>query len=954
MRKQRAIFFLITVFLTCVTACGLTFGFSTVNAGEKQADDFFSTTANAEIITNYSAPAHLGSYKGIFVKALDNGESTVTLNHEIDLRTFTKDDDILTILPVTTKAIEQRQSLEISGIIIRFTDVEDENVFVEIKVQRNPVADFPYASYASARGNGQLFTGWNYNWEDGNIKYHSNNDYGRTILSNFYGRPRAGHTIEEEIKPFSISYDWETSTVHSSSVETQTAIGTMVADLLDADHMKATWSGFKSSKVKLSISANSENLNNKDAGFMILSLGGLDFSQTEWIDKEEPIYELDTCGYDIDNLPNAELFVQYPVYNMVAFDKFDCAYGNSTAEKQVNVSVNKKGQTENVEIVDGYFIPTEMGVYEIHYVATDFSGNKLEKIIEIRAENIQEITHEWKTELSSECLVGTSVVLPEHQVGFTKGEYDVMVKVEDKNGVECKIVNGAFKPQSIGVYKVTVTVTDFLGRQGEFVYNVMAKASKAPILEFSPSIPKVMVLGKSVTLPDFDAYDYYSYAGIKLEATKYYVIKDSIGNVIKTVKPLESFVVDENFGNSVVVEYVAKSYLYEDCVSDSCQVKIIKIDDKLDFANYFITNDKVTEIKKNYSDDYNIAFLFNEEGAKIEYGQALLFNGFDFSFRVSKETNNYSTIYVTLTDYARTDRTVEFKIVRINEDGAIKSLFYLNGDKKEDIIGTFDEQVSDDFRLRIRNGNELVDSRDNFICSINSYASGETFEGFTDNLCYVAFEFGGVTGDSSLEVKKISKQSFDADLQKDEIGPDVKLTSTFKREQTVGEICLAGAVATDVLCGKVDVTVTIENASKVVVYKGKIGTSEQYITLMSSGVYTVKYTAKDYKDNDTTASPIKLYVYDKTDFDVTLNGQVLSSAKKGDTITLPTFTVEDRIFSYDSIVYVVAPKGGLIDVTDSLSFKAEQTGTYKVYYYVVYETDNSYLYKLIERVISVE
>ena len=156
------------------------------------------------------------------------------------------------------------------------------------------------------------------------------------------------------------------------------------------------------------------------------------------------------------------------------------------------------------------------------------------------------------------------------------------------------------------------------------------------------------------------------------------------------------------------------------------------------------------------------------------------------------------------------------------------------------------------------------------------------------------------------------------------------------------------------LCGKVDVTVTIENSAKDIVYKGKIGAEAQYVTLKSSGVYTVKYYAEDFMGNSTTSSPIRLYVYNETAFDVTLNGNVQTTAKKGDVITLPTYTVEDCILDYDAIVYVVAPKGGIIDVTDSLSFKAEQTGTYKVYYYVVYEVNNSYLYKLIERVITVD
>ena len=70
-------------------------------------------------------------------------------------------------------------------------------------------------------------------------------------------------------------------------------------------------------------------------------------------------------------------------------------------------------------------------------------------------------------------------------------------------------------------------------------------------------------------------------------------------------------------------------------------------------------------------------------------------------------------------------------------------------------------------------------------------------------------------------------------------------------------------------------------------------------------------------------------------------------------MTLPSYTVDSRITDYDAIVFVMCPKGGLLDVTDTLSFTAMQQGNYKIYYYVVFETENSYLYNLTECVVRV-
>ena len=53
-------------------------------------------------------------------------------------------------------------------------------------------------------------------------------------------------------------------------------------------------------------------------------------------------------------------------------------------------------------------------------------------------------------------------------------------------------------------------------------------------------------------------------------------------------------------------------------------------------------------------------------------------------------------------------------------------------------------------------------------------------------------------------------------------------------------------------------------------------------------------------------------------------------------------------------MYVICPRGGLIDVSESMRFSTEQKGIYKVYYYAVRERENSYAYALNEYEITVE
>lgn len=929
---------------------GVALGFTSANASERESEKFFSATQNAEVFVDYQAPEHIGDYKGIFVKAKDNGDSAVTLNHELDLRMFTAEDTLLRLLPITTSPKEKAGDLEVSEITVRLTDVEDENVFVEMSVQRNVDNLYPYASYARARGNGQLLTGRHFNANEV-LTYHSANNYGREVKTNFYGRARNGVSIENDIKAMTFSYDYDTSCVHTDGSVPHAYKDTIIADLTDSENMKGNWTGFKSGKVKMTIIASSENFSNKDAGFMILNFGGLDFSQENWTDETAPFFKIDTLGYSFDELPEAETFTRYPVYQALAFDKFDGVYGLGKAERDVTISVNKEGSSAPVAIQDGYFVPMETGVYEIRYSATDTSGNVAQKVLKIKANNVAEITHEWATPISTTTTVGIKTLIPEHEVMGTYGDYSLTTRVyENATGKELEIKNGGFLTEKDGIYTVSVEIEDFLGRVGNFNYYVTAKARKTPVLDSTPTIPKMMILGKEISLPDFEAYDYYSITGKKSIAEKYYLIKNLDGEVIKKVKPNQKFIPDASFGDNVTVEYVAKSYLYEDSIGDFVSVSILNKQGEVDFTKYFVAKN-VSDVEGNYTGESCVAYFFNDDTASIAYGMPLTFKGMEFAFRVPKEANNYQAINVTLTDGKLSNRKVTFTI-QASADKDFSD-FYLNGEKIGKIFGTFDDTKLEDFLLKINSRNEIIDEQGNLVCVVTNYATGETFEGFSENLCYAEFTFSSVTGESAIQFVRSGRQYFDVNTKMDYIEPSIALYGEYTSEQSMGVITLPGAVAVDAICGRTDVYLEVYTEDEDLVYRTKVGTENVNFTIKNSGKYFVKYVSEDDSRNPGVLESI-LSVYVVEPFELSILGEVVTTAKKGNIVKLPEFSVENKITSYDAVVFVMKPKGGMEDVTESMSFKAEQAGSYKVYYYVVFEVENSYLYELREFVINVK
>ena len=169
---------------------------------------------------------------------------------------------------------------------------------------------------------------------------------------------------------------------------------------------------------------------------MILNFGGLKFSNTAWTDEEVPFFKVDTLGYDVNDLPEAEVFTPYPVYEAIAFDKFDGVYHGS-AECEVLVTVNKKGSSQPLTVQNGYFTPMETGVYEIRYTTQDIFGYTAEKVLTVEANNVSEMTHEWKTPIQEDAVVGVKTVIPEHEVAGTYGEYSLKTIVyENATGKE--------------------------------------------------------------------------------------------------------------------------------------------------------------------------------------------------------------------------------------------------------------------------------------------------------------------------------------------------------------------------------------------------------------------------------------------------------------------------------------------------------------------------------------
>lgn len=922
-------------------------------AEEAQAQSsFFTAVKNAEIIENYQAPEHIGDYKGIFIKSLDNGDSVVELTHDLDLRVFEKKDVLLKFIPITTAPIDKEENREIDALNITLTDVEDEsrNININVIASENGITPdryggvYPYGSYVKAAGDGQRMTGYY------KQTYYTHEYYGTGVRTNFFGRVREGMSQKDDINPLTINYDYNLSQVHAAPASSNT----MVADLTDSIHMDGEWDGFLSGKVRVTITATSSSYHNKNCGFLILQMGNIDFSKQSWTDIDAPRLTVDLQEYTQETLPNGQIFRKYPLFDAKAYDLFDASYGKHACEKKVDIRVIRIADNTECLVANNAFVPQAIGKYRIIYSATDASGNRAEKVFEINVMDVYDkMSYRWETPLQDNITVGKRYILPNAQVENGYGSIDIITEIFFTiDGSKVPLDKGGFIPEKQGEYCIKVTVKDYLERESIFEYYINANVSNKPILKAKPSLPFILFVGKETKLPDFDARDYGLLLDDNVDALKEYVIYDADMNELERVKPEETFVPTASYGDEVTIKCTVKSVLYEDSEVMSQKAKVFYNERVYKKGEFFI-KDKIDEVAYNYKQENNVTFFFSEEDARLSFGNPLIFENFESIFRIpekdenNNKLNNYSSFVFTLTDWKDATKQVNLEVEKVVQGEKTEVQISMNGK----FVSKSEEDFEDsDIVFSINKFNEVLDETGQVICKINTYSTGDKFEGFSEGLCYLSLQMKGVQEKSAFQVLKIGNHWF-TDSDTDYIAPNIGLSEVLQSEQFVGEVCLPGAVASDVLKGKVAVKLHVLSPKNVVMYNGEIDTDSIILQLNIPGTYSVTYMAHDGENIAT--EKLSIHIYKKEIPNVSLSAEVQKTGKVGQEIKLPGVCYNDYISRLTTIIYVIKPNGSKITLDNNLTFNPERPGTYQVFYYVVEDILGSYNYKMLNYKIEV-
>ena len=225
---------------------------------------------------------------------------------------------------------------------------------------------------------------------------------------------------------------------------------------------------------------------------------------------------------------------------------------------------------------------------------------------------------------------------------------------------------------------------------------------------------------------------------------------------------------------------------------------------------------------------------------------------------------------------------------------------------------------------------------------IDKDLEGKEFNGFSGNEYYVSFNVIG-NSISTIALDKINGSAF-SNEQRDYVGPRISFLGDYGGEYKLGSVyTLTKAIISDVLDGRVDVEVTVENPDEdfMVSVEGKKLNSYKIdedetisIKLNDYGVYFITYYAVDSYNNKLPFT-YTVNVIDDTKPVIKLASALPEQVTVGSKVHIPKATVkDDKDKNLTCTVMLILPTGRVetFDTSVDTGFIAGETGCYNVIY----------------------
>ena len=856
--------------------------------------------------------------------------------YPVDLNNFDKETPVISI-----KVLPEIDGVyDFTELYVRFIDAYDASNYVTTKIHNNFKA-YTNQSWQLVGAANQPFKGRDWQRHDQRL---FTEDYGTVVGCTLNGAkdPAYGENNCE------VYWYYEERQVFGALDLRKPGVSNMVADLDDLEYYDNLWEGFTTGEVFVEIWTDQ---NTSVGNLCIQTIGDWDLGK-QYLDERMILSEID-IDCDMAELPVGAVGWQYKLFDATSSDLFT---DFPILTKKVYRNYGTSSQVE-VDSVNGYFTPTQSGIYTIEYTATNRAlGKKIKTIdvsIEETAKNIA-LSEIIPTETAG--LVGLPVGLADCSIAAEgNGKADISLSVRHlETGETYSIIEkdggGQFIPKKEGKYEVKYVLTDYIGQSDSFTYEIEVTLNVGAVVDTQPILPKYFIEGETYILPLHYAKKYKADGSYEEIACTINVI-DANGSRILSGDRKYTPKGDADIKEAVIVFFAGEnSATYSETI-DIVSVK--HSDGLLDLSTYFKTENGMTTgaDRENKKD---IVFTANANGASAKFINKLLAE--QFSFRFAPKSGDVGRIDIILTDVYDKEKQTTFSFFR-HED-VNKCEFSVNDGRRYVLSMPFSsENETDSIYLQYSSSRSIVTvNNDVFSLFLNENSLRDTRE------VYFEFKVSELSELSEIKVDRLCGQIFSGSTTVDRFSPMIALDSEMDKRVIIGtQLNLATARSLDVLSPTTTLLVTvygpdgnivtdittgkeIKDADPNIIYK---------IACDKLGEYSIQYVATD-SNGKVTPWSYAIRVIENNPPQITLKEAMPTAVKVGDYVKISQVDIVDDVdVATQSYICIMLPNGALIPVDISVNdgFFAMDIGTYIVMYMAWDSTGN---YNIVSHEIAVK
>lgn len=640
-------------------------------------------------------------------------------------------------------------------------------------------------------------------------------------------------------------------------------------------------------------------------------------------------------------LPNGVVGKAYNLFEVTPFDEL--------FNKQLNVRKEvKNSKGESVAVNDDSFTPAEAGLYTVYNYVGDNLGNEIVKTYSI---NIVSENPNYNIVIADikDVNLGEEFVVPSYYIENGGSVLERNIYIMDESGSVTVLDNNKCVVTKCGNYKFVVELTDRCGQVFKAEKTFKVNVNALPVFE-DIILPDMMYKGVEYDVLRPNAY-IVDANGDKISVLSYVTVIDENGEYICSGNYTPT-------GDSEVVtfKYIAREgSVYSVEYRDVVITQAIDELGQLNLVDYFRTEGDVDVSLTNT----DIRFAFSQD-AEISFNHPVVAKSLSMVFSMEEKYDKLENITILVADANDPNCAISFTYIT-NVYGAGRTMVKLNGTSKCSYVGgSFVGGTVFNLKLDLTSNKFYNDNDSLANLTITEYLNGEKFNGFPSGLVNVKVLLNGVYGDTVLKVEEFCGQVINSDVKVDIYEPYIIMLDTYGGVYEFNTyFSIPKAAAFDLFTPYIKATMTVQYVG------GDIVQDKEGILLKDvdpSKDWQIKFTkyanirvqikSIDLNGNESSFTYI-LWCRDRTAPEITVNSADVISAKVGDKVYVPSYTINDNVSlpeNCEVVIYSINTENYYEQVTKD-HIIVDTKGVYQ-FAFIVFDEEQNMTTKLITIVVE--